>query len=79
MSDYSLPGVFEDEVAQQLERWRQEYAKLAALTLDNCLSLIAAEVKEASMAQGDGVLRSLVKIAAMAKVGYENAQQADGR
>jgi hypothetical protein len=51
MSDYSLPGVFEDEVAQKLDRWRQEYPDLAARTPDDCLSLIAAEVKKASRAQ----------------------------
>jgi hypothetical protein len=79
MSDYSLPGVFEDKVAQNLDRWRQEYPDLAARTPDDCLLLIAAEVKKASRAQGDGVLRRLVNIAAMAKVGYENAQKADGR
>jgi hypothetical protein len=79
MSDYYLPGVFEDEVAQKLDRWRQEYHDLAARTPDDCLSLIAAEVKKASRAQGDGVLRRLVNIAAMAKLGYDNAQSRGGR
>jgi hypothetical protein len=79
MSASSLPGVFDDEVAQKLDRWRQEYPDLAVRTPGDCLSLIAAEVKKASRAQGDGVLRRLVNIAAMAKLGYENAQRSDER
>jgi hypothetical protein len=69
MSDYFLPGVFEDEVAQKLDRWRQEYHDLAARTPDDCLSLIAAEVKKASRAQGDGVLRRLVEYRRDGEVG----------